>query len=154
MAIPGIGSYKVDVTYRTLPDACFSCKKRGHIARYCSSKSTKEQSEKGGKKGATIHRGRGKQHQTEDPEGFQLVKNQRVAKSLKGEKRAVEMLQPASVNQFEALADLDAVGDKEVQASTDQQGRDTGEQDTLKAREGPDTQGGRQNYDTAADRFR
>lgn len=41
MSIRGVGTYRVDVIYRTLPDACFACKKRGHIARYCPAKSKK-----------------------------------------------------------------------------------------------------------------
>lgn len=36
--IPGVGEFKVDMSYSTLPDACFACKGRGHIARYCPNK--------------------------------------------------------------------------------------------------------------------
>lgn len=38
MSIPNIGRYRVDTIYRTLLDACFAYKQRGHIARYCPTK--------------------------------------------------------------------------------------------------------------------
>lgn len=36
--IPRVGNFKVDVNYNTLLDACFVCRGRGHIARYCPNK--------------------------------------------------------------------------------------------------------------------
>lgn len=38
MTIPNVGSYRVNVIYRSIPDAYFACKQRGHIARYCTNK--------------------------------------------------------------------------------------------------------------------
>lgn len=37
--IPNVEHYRVEVTYHTLPDGCFACKKRVHLARNCPGKS-------------------------------------------------------------------------------------------------------------------
>lgn len=34
--VPGIGIFKINVEYRTLSDACFSCRKRGHLIPDCA----------------------------------------------------------------------------------------------------------------------
>lgn len=36
--ILGVGNFKVDMNYTTLPHACFVCRGRGHIARYFPTK--------------------------------------------------------------------------------------------------------------------
>lgn len=33
--VPGIGTFRIDVAYRTLPDACYYCQKRGHLIQDC-----------------------------------------------------------------------------------------------------------------------
>lgn len=74
VCIPGVGNYKVDVIYRTLPDACFGCK-RGHIAQYCPLRSNKEKTREKGNKGQGGNGTRGHKKHKEDTDGFQIVGN-------------------------------------------------------------------------------
>lgn len=34
-SVPGIGDFKIDVQFKTLHDACYFCKQRGHLIRNC-----------------------------------------------------------------------------------------------------------------------
>ncbi|CAM6094214.1 unnamed protein product [Calypogeia fissa] len=36
--LPGIREFKIEVEYRSMPDACFVCRRRGHQARHCPTK--------------------------------------------------------------------------------------------------------------------
>lgn len=38
ISIPRVGNFMVDVIYRTMPDAYFACKGRGHITHFCPNK--------------------------------------------------------------------------------------------------------------------
>lgn len=73
VTIPGVGSYKEDVIYRTLPDTCFGCKQRGHIARHCPQRNSKEKSVQGGAETQGGNQSTNSKKPTEDAEGFQAV---------------------------------------------------------------------------------
>ncbi|CAM6111896.1 unnamed protein product [Calypogeia fissa] len=42
LELPGVREFKIAVEYRSMPDACFVCRKRGHQARHCPTKKSKE----------------------------------------------------------------------------------------------------------------
>lgn len=71
--ISRVGTYRVDVVYRTLPNACFNCKQRGYIAQYCPNKSGKEKRAQGGGRTETNPKDNGKENILVDADRFQQV---------------------------------------------------------------------------------
>lgn len=74
--IPGVGEFKVDVIYRTLPNACFTCKGWGHIAHHCPNKQKNAGAGKGVEKGDAMgqqnyNANKGKKQVDQD--GFEAV---------------------------------------------------------------------------------